>query len=130
MTSPQPPECALPPADVFSSVCGSRDVLQHLTGRWGALTMVALLREDELRFAELGRRVQGISDRMLSQTLGQLERDGFVQRTVRSTIPPHVEYSLTPLGRRVAEPLVALIGLVESELPTVMAAREEFDQRG
>ncbi|MGD7732289.1 winged helix-turn-helix transcriptional regulator [Propionibacteriaceae bacterium G57] len=99
MIDSMPPGQDVPPAaDVFSSACSSRDVLQHLTGRWGALAMVALLREDDLRFGELRRRVGGISDRMLSQTLGQLERDGFVQRTVHSAIPPHVEYSLTPLG--------------------------------
>ncbi|MGA4506553.1 winged helix-turn-helix transcriptional regulator [Propionibacteriaceae bacterium G1746] len=130
MIDSMPPGQDVPPAaDVFSSACSSRDVLQHLTGRWGALAMVALLREDDLRFGELRRRVGGISDRMLSQTLGQLERDGFVQRTVHSAIPPHVEYSLTPLGRRIAEPLVSLIGLVEGELPAVMDAREQYDAR-
>ncbi len=66
---------------------------------------------------------------MLSQTLNQLERDGFVERHVLSNIPPHVEYALTTLGRRIAEPLLALIGLVEGELPSVLAARAAYDRR-
>ncbi|MDN6246506.1 MAG: helix-turn-helix transcriptional regulator, partial [Corynebacterium casei] len=90
--SPQNELCA----DVFSSMCTSRGALQHLTGRWGSLTMVALLESNSpMRFAELRRKIDGISDRMLSQTLGQLERDGMVNRLVRSSIPPHVDYALT-----------------------------------
>ncbi len=115
-------------ADVFSSACTSRETLQHLTGRWGALTTVALfLSPTALRFGEMRRRIDGISDRMLSQTLSQLERDGFVERTVHSSIPPHVEYALTPLGRRIAEPLLALTSLIEAEMPTVTAARLSYD---
>lgn len=121
----------LPAPDVFSSACASRETLQHLTGRWGVLTLAALhLADDPMRFAEIRRRIDGISDRMLSQTLTQLERDGLVVRTVHSSIPPHVEYTLTDLGRRVTEPLLTLIGRVEAELPEVLAAREAYDQRG
>ena len=117
-----------PVADVFSAACSSRPVLQHLTGRWGALAMVALDRaEGPVRFGELRRRVEGISDRMLSQTLGQLERDGMVHRTVHSSIPPHVEYTLTELGARVAVPLAELIELLEAELPTVMDAQAAYE---
>lgn len=114
--------------DVFSSACSSRSALQHLTGRWGALTTVALKTAGEpLRFGEIRRRVDGVSDRMLSQTLGQLERDGMVARTVHSSIPPHVDYALTPLGQRIAEPLVALTRAIEDELPAVLAAQESYD---
>ena len=116
-------------ADVFSSRCASRPVLQRLTGRWGALTMVALrLTPEPLRFGEIRRRIDGISDRMLSQTLGHLERDGMVVRTVHSTIPPHVDYALTPLGRRIAEPLEGLIRTVEDALPEVLEAQEAHDR--
>ncbi|KAB1643150.1 winged helix-turn-helix transcriptional regulator [Gulosibacter chungangensis] len=116
-------------ADVFSSACDSRAVLQHLTGRWGALTVAALkLGDGPMRFGEIRRRVQGISDRMLSQTLGQLERDGMVERTVHSNIPPNVDYALTPLGLKIAEPMLALIGLLEAELPQVLAAQQTFDE--
>lgn len=116
------------PADVFSRACSSRVTLHHLTGRWGALTVVALdLGGGAMRFGEIRRRVDGISDRMLSQTLGQLERDGMVRRTVHSSIPPHVDYALTPLGERIAEPLRALVGIVEAELPAVLAAQRTYD---
>lgn len=116
-------------ADAFSSRCASRPALQHLTGKWGALTMVALRQAQEpRRFGEIRRRIDGISDRMLSQTLGQLERDGMVERTVRSSIPPHVDYALTPLGRRIAEPLETLIAAVEDALPEVLDAQAAYDR--
>lgn len=115
-------------ADVFSSACTSRTALQHLTGRWGSLIIVALKRQNEpLRFGEIRRRVEGVSERMLSQTLGQLERDGMVTRTVHSTIPPNVDYGLTPLGAKIAEPLAELIAVVEAELPQVFAAQQQYD---
>ncbi|MGO1183172.1 MAG: winged helix-turn-helix transcriptional regulator [Micrococcaceae bacterium] len=118
-------------ADVFSSACTSRTALQHLTGRWGSLIIVALKRQNEpLRFGEIRRRVEGVSERMLSQTLGQLERDGMVTRTVHSTIPPNVDYGLTPLGAKIAEPLAQLIAVVESELPLVFAAQQQYDDAG
>ena len=82
--------------DVFSSQCTSRDALQHLTGRWGSLVMVALLdSESAMRFAQLRRKIDGISDRMLSQTLSKLERDGMVCRHVRSSIP-HMWTTFSP----------------------------------
>lgn len=117
-----------PRADVFARACSSRAALQHLTGRWGALTVVALRLGGAMRFGEIRRRVDGISDRMLSQTLGQLERDGMVERTVHSSIPPHVSYALTSLGEKIAEPLEALIDVLEAELPQVLAAQHAYDQ--
>lgn len=119
-------ETHTPAPDVMNAACPSRPTLQHLTGRWGALAMAALTNGTQ-RFSEIRRRVDGISDRMLSQTLGELERDGMVERTVLSTIPPKVTYALTPLGSAVAERLGALIELVESSMPEVTAARERFD---
>ena len=118
------------PANVFSSMCSSRGALQHVTGRWGSLTMVALKRSDEpMRFAEIRRKVEGISDRMLSQTLAQLERDGMVDRTVNSSIPPHVDYTLTPLGTKLADALVLLVSTVEAELDQVVRAQEIYDKQ-
>lgn len=127
--SSRPEESAEPlKANVFSSACDSRLALQHLTGRWGALTVAALRLEDApMRFGEIRRRVDGISDRMLSQTLGQLERDGMVKRTVHSSIPPNVDYALTPLGKKIADPMLALIDLLEAELPQVLHAQETYD---
>lgn len=116
-------------ANVFARECSSRGALQRLTGRWGALTIVALrLDEEPMRFSDVRRRVDGISDRMLSQTLGELERDGMVVRTVHSTIPPHVTYALTPLGLRVAEPLRELTEIIEAELPSVLESQATYDE--
>ena len=118
------------PANVFSSMCSSRGALQHVTGRWGSLTMVALKLSDQpMRFAEIRRKVEGISDRMLSQTLAQLERDGMVDRTVHSSIPPHVDYTLTPLGTKLADALVLLVSTVEAELDQVVRAQEIYDKQ-
>jgi DNA-binding HxlR family transcriptional regulator len=115
-------------ADVFSAACASRAVLDHVTGRWGALALVAL-HDGVFRFNALRRRVQGVSEKMLAQTLQALERDGFVHREARPTIPPHVEYSLTPLGRDVAAKLFDLIELLEDRMPEVMAARASHEMR-
>ncbi|MCF2707086.1 helix-turn-helix transcriptional regulator [Arcanobacterium haemolyticum] len=114
-------------ANVFSSACPSRETLQHLTGKWGALTMAAL-EDGALRFGEIRRRIDGVSERMLSQTLAQLERDGFVARHVLSAIPPHVEYELTELGRSLVRPLISLIDLVEHSMPDVYTARDAYDK--
>ncbi len=115
--------------DVFAKACPSRATLEHVTGRWGSLTLGALS-ECTLRFNELRRRVDGVSEKMLSQTLHALERDGLVHRESAATNPPRVDYRLTPLGRAVAERLLSLIDLVEERMPEVMAAREAYDARG
>ena len=114
-------------ADVFSRNCPSRDVVDSVAGKWGILALVALA-DGVYRFNALRRRVDGVSEKMLAQTLHALERDGMVAREVQATIPPHVEYSLTPLGARVAARLAALIDLVEGEMPQVIAARARYDQ--
>jgi DNA-binding HxlR family transcriptional regulator len=114
--------------DVFERACPSRATLEHATGRWGLLALVALL-DGTFRFSALRRRVDGISEKMLSQTLHALERDGLVLREARSTIPPHVEYSLTEIGNEVATKLLDLIELLEGRMPQVMAAREAYDER-
>lgn len=115
-------------ADVFARNCSSREALQNATSRWGILSLAALA-DGDYRFNALRRRVDGVSERMLSQTLQTLERDGLVVRTVLESIPPKVEYSLTPLGRAVAEQLTGLIELMQSNLPAVLAAREAHDKR-
>jgi DNA-binding HxlR family transcriptional regulator len=112
--------------DVFTRACTSRATLEHVTGRWGILTLAAL-RGGTLRFNALRRRVDGVSEKMLSQTLHSLERDGFVNRDAQPCIPPKVSYSLTPLGTDVADRLAALIGLVEAKMPLVHEARDRYD---
>ena len=115
-------------ADVFDRACHSREILEHVTGRWGVLALAALS-EQPFRFNALRRKIDGVSEKMLAQTLQALERDGFVHREARPTIPPHVEYTLTPMGREVASLLVALIEHVESLVPEVERARARYDRR-
>lgn len=111
------------PFDVFSTMCPSREVLEHVTSRWGVLTLAALSTEPA-RFGELRRCVDGISEKMLSQTLKGLEADGLVDRRVHSTLPPHVEYALTPAGQQVAEAVQALIVSLYGVMPDVMRGRD------
>ncbi|WP_405889984.1 helix-turn-helix transcriptional regulator [Streptomyces sp. NBC_00133] len=113
--------------DVFSRNCPSRGTLEDVTGRWGSLTIGAL-HESTFRFNELRRRVDGVSEKMLSQTLHALERDGLVRREAQPTNPPRVDYELTPLGHEVAERLLGLIHFVEGRMPEVLAARERYDE--
>ncbi|NUR03440.1 MAG: helix-turn-helix transcriptional regulator [Streptomyces sp.] len=114
------------PYNVFAKACPSRGTLEHVTGRWGGLTLCALF-EGSLRFNELRRRVDGVSEKMLSQTLHALERDGLVHREAQPTNPPRVDYELTPLGHQVAERLLALVHLLEGRMDDVLAARERYD---
>ncbi|MGW2327258.1 winged helix-turn-helix transcriptional regulator [Streptomyces sp. NPDC001700] len=114
--------------DVFARACPSRATLEHITGKWGGLTLTALA-ESGCRFNELRRRVDGVSEKMLSQTLHALERDGLVHREAQPVNPPRVDYRLTPLGQAVAERLLALIHLVEGRMPEVLSAREAYDGR-
>ncbi|WP_371545495.1 helix-turn-helix transcriptional regulator [Streptomyces sp. NBC_00554] len=112
---------------VFARNCPSRGTLEHVTGRWGALTL-GVLHEGTLRFNELRRRVDGISEKMLSQTLQALERDGLVHRDAQPTNPPRVDYTLTPLGREVAERLLTLIHFMEGRMDDVLESRERYDE--
>ncbi|MFJ8000574.1 winged helix-turn-helix transcriptional regulator [Streptomyces sp. NPDC096310] len=112
--------------DVFSRQCPSRGTLEHVTGRWGGLTLCAL-HESGFRFNELRRRVDGVSEKMLSQTLHALERDGLVRRDAQPVNPPRVDYELTPLGREVAGRLLGLVHLLEGRMPEVLEARERYD---
>ncbi|MEV6556344.1 helix-turn-helix domain-containing protein [Nocardia sp. NPDC051756] len=123
-SSPDLDDPSLEP-DVFARNCTSRPVLQNIASRWGILALVAL-REGSYRFSALRRRVDGVSERMLSQTLQALERDGMVHREVQETIPPRVEYTLTELGAQVADQLHALILVVETNMPRVHEAQAAY----
>jgi len=96
------------PDRVLPSGCQSRVVLDHITSKWGVLVLVALA-EETLRWGELRRRAQGISEKMLAQTLRTLERDGLVHRDAQPVIPPRVDYSLTGRGRELAALLLPLV---------------------
>ncbi|MBW0116145.1 helix-turn-helix transcriptional regulator [Pseudonocardia sp. KRD-169] len=109
-------------ADVFSSRCPSRSVLDHVTSKWAVLVLAALAVEP-LRFSALRRRIDGVSEKMLAQTLRTLEADGFVDRVVTPTTPPQVTYSLTDLGRGLTGHLTGLLGFIQTRLPEIEAAR-------
>lgn len=93
--------------DVMNERCPSRQILNHVTSRWGVLVLIAL-RDGTHRVSALRRRIGGVSERMLSQTLRALEEDGFVRRTAHAVVPPHVDYDLTQSGRAVAVHVQAL----------------------
>jgi DNA-binding HxlR family transcriptional regulator len=114
--------------DVFGAACPSRPVLEDVTGRWGALAMGALA-DGPLRFNELRRRVEGVSQKMLAQSLQALERDGLVNREVQSTFPLKVEYSLTPTGEVLAGKLLDLIGYLTGSMPEIIVAQQTYDSQ-
>src|SRR4051794_37449517 len=100
-------------ADIFARSCTSRAAWEVVCGKWGSLALAAL-HEGGYRFNALRRKVEGVSEKMLAQTLHPLERDGLVAREVQATIPPRVEYTLTPLGTRIAAKLRDMIELLEA----------------
>ena len=112
---PSVPTALLLRGNLFAEKCPSRQILTHVTSRWGVLILVALL-DGTHRFSELRRRIGGVSERMLSQTLQWLEADGFVLRIAYPVVPPHVEYSLTPLGREISEQVRQLTDWIEENL--------------
>jgi DNA-binding HxlR family transcriptional regulator len=115
--------------EVMSVDCPSRAVLRHVTSRWGVLVLVAL-QDGTRRFSELRRRIGGISERMLAQTLQALEADGFVHRVSHPVVPPHVDYTLTATGREVAARVAALADWIEGNLPRILAARTDRRETG
>ena len=112
--------------DLFAEKCPSREVLKHVTSRWGVLVLVALLGGTH-RFSDLRRKTAGVSERMLAQTLKWLEGDGFVRRKAYPVVPPHVEYSLSPLGREVAMKVEGLADWIEENLTQIIEARPTSD---
>lgn len=121
--------------ELFNARCRSRDVLVHLTGKWSVLILIAL-RHGTMRFAELRRRVNGVSERMLAKSLQQLEAHHLLVRTSYPVVPPHVEYSLTPLGRAAADHLVGLTDWIEENIQALtregrsVGAKPGTDRRG
>ncbi|RLM30455.1 HxlR family transcriptional regulator [Brenneria salicis ATCC 15712 = DSM 30166] len=118
----------MPKGDLFAEKCPSRQVLNHVTSRWGVLILVALM-EGTHRFSQLRRRIGGVSERMLAQTLQYLESDGFILRTAYPVVPPHVEYSLTPLGREVSEKVKILADWVEENIGTIVATQRNNESQ-
>lgn len=104
---------------VLPASCPSRVVLDHISSRWGVLVLVALAERGQ-RWGELRRTVEGISEKMLASTLRTLEQDGLVHREAQPTIPPRVDYSLTPLGEELATVLLPLVGWVARNAPRIV----------
>ena len=101
--------------DLFEPGCPGREVMRHVTSSWGALILIAL-QDGTMRFSALRRRVAGVSERMLAQTLRWLEEDHLVVRRSYDVVPPHTDYTLTPLGREAAEKVAALADWVEDNV--------------
>jgi DNA-binding HxlR family transcriptional regulator len=110
--------------NVYAPDCPTRGVLDHVTSRWGVLVLVALLGGTH-RFSELKRKIGGVSDKMLAQTVKALEGDGFVDRTAHLEVPVRVEYSLSATGREVAGRIAELTDWIQENIGEIEAARRQ-----
>lgn len=115
------------PANILASACPSRTVMRHLTDRWTPLIVAALSEQPVARFGELKAMIQGVSPKVLTQTLRSMERDGLVERRVTASIPPRVDYELTALGTTLIEPMTALRHWAQDNMQAVLEARERYD---
>ena len=116
--NPLPISEKLQRGNLLAADCPSREVLKHVTSRWGVLVLMALEGRAR-RFSELRRTIGGVSERMLAQTLQWLEGDGLVDRVSYPVVPPHVEYSLSPLGVEAASRVRALADWIETSSPEI-----------
>jgi DNA-binding HxlR family transcriptional regulator len=114
--------------DVFSVNCPTREILDLISDKWSTL-IITLLHESPKRFSELQRRIEGISQKMLTQNLRNLERSGLVTRTVYPQVPPKVEYNLTELGETLYEPISAVQRWAETYILDVQSAQHDYDHR-
>jgi DNA-binding HxlR family transcriptional regulator len=108
--------------------CEVRQILDRVADKW-SLLVIALLDRHTLRFTELRRKIDGISQRMLTTTLRHLERDGLVRRTVHAVVPPRVDYELTPLGATLHKTIQSLVTWTEEHQNEIAAARAQYDTR-
>lgn len=109
--------------NLFAAQCPSREILKHVTSRWGILILISL-RDGTHRFSELRRKIGGISEKMLAQSLQALEQDGFINRVSYPVLPPHVEYTLTGSGEQISEKVAMLADWIEINLPDILAQKE------
>lgn len=108
----------------FTAGCPTRTVLDHVMSKWAPLVIASLADADVLRWSELRQRADGISEKMLAQTLRQLEADGLVRRDARPVVPPHVEYSLTPLGKELAGHLLPLMSWISRNASEILGSSD------
>lgn len=115
--------------DLFAAPCPSRHVLKHVCSQWGLLALMALRHEPVMRFSELRRKLGGVSEKMLAQSLQALVSDGFVTRKAYPVVPPHVEYSLTKMGVEIVEHVAKLADWIECNMPRVLEAQQSKKKR-
>ena len=115
--------------DPYARGCPSRDLLDQIGSKWAVLVLGELGRHGACRFTQLRQQLAGVSEKMLTQTLRTLERDGLLVRTVYPEAPIRVEYELTPLGRTLRGPLKALTEWSVQHVEDVLDARAEYDER-
>lgn len=115
------------PANVLDQNCPSRTVLRHLTDRWTPLIVTVLADGEPVRFKDLKNTIQGVSPKVLTETLRSMERDGLLTRHITASVPPRVDYQLTDLGLTTVEPLTAVRLWAETHLEEVQANRERYD---
>ncbi|MCX3061303.1 winged helix-turn-helix transcriptional regulator [Streptomyces beihaiensis] len=129
MTAAQRREQARVAYDAFLRDCPTNQLLARLSDKWVSLVVAALAAHDgPMRYSDLGRRIAGVSQKMLTQTLRALERDGIVGRTVTPSVPVRVDYELTELGRSLSGLLVAVKEWAEAHMDEVAVARDRYDQ--
>jgi DNA-binding HxlR family transcriptional regulator len=114
--------------NVYDANCPSRRVLDMIADKWTTL-VIGQLSDGPRRFSEIQHEIHGISQKMLTQTLRELERNGIVQRKVFAEVPPRVEYTLTPLGQKLIEPLAVVRNWAEAHIQEVKRAQDAYDTR-
>ncbi len=127
MTAAQQREEAKVAFDAFLADCPSRLVLDRISDKWVTLVMCSLA-DGPRRFSEVSRQLAGVSQKMLTQTLRTLERDGLVSRSVTASVPVRVDYELTPLGHSLLDPIKHLKAWAEDHVPEVLEAQETYDR--
>ena len=115
--------------NAYSADCPTRQILDRIGDKWAVLILI-LIRDEPMRFNALRRAIEGISQKMLSQVLKSLERDGLVRRRAIPTVPVTVEYSITPLGRTLADTVDALRVWAERHIADVQRAQRRYDKSG
>lgn len=126
LTAAQRRDVARTEYDAYIAACPSRRLLATLSNKWVTL-VICLLGEHEMRYSEISQRLAGVSQKMLTQTLRQLERDGLISRTVTPTVPVRVDYALTELGQSLLEPIRHIKAWAEVNMVEVDEARERYD---
>ncbi len=127
-TAAQRRETAKIEYDAFLAACPSRQLLDTLSDKWSSLVLAALA-DGPRRYSDLGRTIAGVSQKMLTQTLRGLERDGILARTVTPSVPVRVDYALTPLGNSLLPVMRAVKDWAEGNIERVMTARDAYDAR-